>query len=324
VQWIGATSSRALGILAGGVADAVFADPRRGHPVAAYGRAVARLERRLYRDSRGRGLLFTTAAVGVPVLAASATQRACRNRPFVGAVLTAAATWAALGGTSLAREGAVMARLLETDDLPAARRRLSHLCAREADGLTAPELARATVESLAENTSDAVVAPAVWAAVAGLPGVVGYRAANTLDAMVGYLSPRYTRFGWASARFDDLANWVPARLTGVLTVLAAPLVGGNPRRTWRVLRTDAAQHPSPNAGHPEAAAAGALGVTLGGVNTYGGHREARPTLGDGRAVTVADLRRAVRLTRWVSGAGVVVAAASAAGLARAARGLRGC
>ena len=204
-----------------------------------------------------------------------------------------------------------MARLLEQDDLPGARDRLGHLCARDATGLPAGELARASVESLAENTSDAVVAPLLWGAVAGVPGLLGYRAANTLDAMVGYRSARYLRFGWASARLDDLLNLLPARVCAVLTVAAAPLVGGRWAQAWRIWRRDGSGHPSPNAGQVEAASAGALGVTIGGSNIYDGASQDRGTLGDGRAVVVADLARAVRLSQAVSLGGILVAVASA-------------
>ena len=220
-------------------------------------------------------------------------------------------TWAVLGGTSLAREGRAMARSLEAGDLPAARHRLRNLCARDPAGLDAEALARATVESLAENTSDAVVAPLVWGAAAGIPGLVGYRAVNTLDAMVGYTSARYRRFGRVAARTDDVVNLVPARLTALLTVVAAPVVGGSPAAAWRVLRRDGGRHPSPNAGRPEAAAAGALGVRLGGTNAYHGVVEHRPELGDGRSPVIRDIRRAARLAGavGVAAAGVCVALA---------------
>jgi len=205
-----------------------------------------------------------------------------------------------------------MQRLLDSDDLPGARHRLGHLCARDATGLTADELARASVESVAENTSDAVVAPLLCGAVAGVPGLLGYRAANTLDAMVGYRSERYLRFGWASARLDDLLNLVPARVAAALTVTAAPLVGGHVADAWRIWRRDGSRHPSPNAGQVEAAWAGALGVTMGGSNVYDGASEDRGTLGEGRAVVVADLARSVRLSQAVGLAGMLVAAGLAA------------
>jgi adenosylcobinamide-phosphate synthase len=220
----------------------------------------------------------------------------------------AGATWAALGGRSLRREAAAMATALEARDLSAARERLPHLCGRDPSTLDSAELARATVESVAENTSDAVVAPLLWAGLAGLPGVLGYRAVNTLDAMVGHRSPRYARFGTAAARLDDAANLLPARLTAVLTAAAAPLAGGDRVRALRIWRRDRADHPSPNAGHCESAMSGALGVRLGGRNVYSGRVEVRPFLGDGRRPEPADIRRAAKLSATVGAASVAVAA----------------
>jgi adenosylcobinamide-phosphate synthase len=307
------THTRAAGIALGVLADALVGDPRRAHPVAAFGRWAGALERAGYAPSRVRGAGFAAVAVAGPVLLGLAAERLTARRPAGRVLVMALATWVALGGRSLYREGAAMATALEDGDLPVARERLTHLCARDPAGLAAPELARATVESMAENTSDAVVAPLLWAAVAGLPGVLGYRAINTLDAMVGYRSPRYLEFGWASARLDDLVNLVPARLTGVLTVACAPLVHGSPASAWQVWQHDAKRHPSPNAGHCEAAAAGALGVQLGGTNQYQGRSESRPVMGgQGRVVGVRDVRRAARLGRDVGLAGAAVAVAVAA------------
>jgi adenosylcobinamide-phosphate synthase len=270
--------------------------------VAGFGRAAGALERFVYAPRRVNGVAYAAIAAGAPILAGVVLQRFTARRPVLRAAAVAAATWAVLGGTSLRSEAAVMSEVLSRRDLPAARARLSHLCARDAAAMSAEELARATVESVAENTADAVVAPLFWGAVAGLPGLLGYRAVNTLDAMVGYRSPRYAAFGWASARADDVVNWLPARCTAVLTVLLARVVGGRPRQAWRVWRRDGGSHPSPNAGQCEAAAAGALGVRLGGENVYGGEAELRPVLGEGRAPTVADIARAARLAGWVGAA----------------------
>jgi adenosylcobinamide-phosphate synthase len=306
------------GLLVGVAVDALVGDPRRGHPVAAFGRAASALEHRLYADSKSRGALFA----GTCVLAAAALGLAAgRAVPRRSSLVTAAATWAVLGGTSLAREGLAMADALAAADVEAARARLPHLCGRDPSALNAKELTRATVESIAENTSDAAVAPLLWGAALGVPGLLAYRAINTLDAMVGHRSPRYANFGWAAARTDDLANWVPARVTGLLTVACAPLVGGSPREAYAAFRRDGAKHPSPNAGRCEAAFAGALGVRLGGVNVYGSRVEHRPELGDGRAPEIPDIRRAVRLSRAVTLASALVAvgmrrAASRLGWAR--------
>jgi adenosylcobinamide-phosphate synthase len=175
------------------------------------------------------------------------------------------------------------------------------------------------VESVAENTSDGVVAPLLWGAAAGLPGFLAYRAINTLDSMVGYRSPEYARFGWASARLDDVVNWAPARLTGVLAGVLAPAIGGGPVLSWRAMRRYGPCHPSLNAGRCEAAFAGALGVRLGGTNAYGGVAEERPCLGDGRAPVPADIARAVRLCRAITAAAAIGAAAAAMMTGHAAR-----
>jgi adenosylcobinamide-phosphate synthase len=298
-------AARAAGLTVGLLADLALADPRRWHPVAGYGTACAALERRIYTPSRGRGAAFAAVCVGLPVLVAAAADRATRRHPAFRVLLTAGATWAVLGGTSLGREGVAMADHLEAAQLPEARARLRNLCARDPAELDAAELARATVESLAENTSDAAVAPLFWGAVGGLPGLVGYRAVNTLDAMVGYRNERYLRFGWASARLDDLVNLAPSRITATLTALLADRVDGDRAAAWRVWRRDGGRHPSPNAGQCEAAAAGALGVRLGGSNRYGNRL-------DGRPPEVADVRRAARLARAVALAGGVVSVGAVA------------
>jgi adenosylcobinamide-phosphate synthase len=305
----------AVGLVVGAMFDAALEDPRRWHPVAGYGRFAATVERRLYADSRAAGAGFAALAVGVPVLVAAAAHRATRRRPVTRAALVAATTWAVLGATSLRREAMAMAAALDGADLTAARERLPNLCGRDPSMLDEKELARATVESVAENTSDAVVAPLFWGAAAGLPGLVGYRAVNTLDAMVGHRSPRHGRFGAASARLDDIANLVPSRLTAALSVAAAPAIGGSPQRTLRTWLRDGSKHPSPNAGQCEAAAAGALGVRLGGRNVYGSRVEHRPYLGAGGPPGAQDIRRAARLSAVV-GAGALALAAVLAGRRR--------
>jgi adenosylcobinamide-phosphate synthase len=178
---------------------------------------------------------------------------------------------------------------------------------RDTAQLSTEEVARAAVESVAENASDAIVAPLLWGAVAGLPGLIGYRAVNTLDAMIGHRTPRYLEFGWAAARLDDLANWVPARLAALAAAAWAPLIGGTAGKAIDVVRRDAGRHPSPNAGVVEAAFAGALDVQLGGRNAYHGTVEDRGVLGNGRPVTVADIDRADRLAAAVSLTALVVA-----------------
>jgi adenosylcobinamide-phosphate synthase len=277
---------------------------------------ATRLERALYADSVGRGAVFTVTAVTVPTVIGAGVEHATRRHPWARMMLTATVTWAVLGGAGLRREGREMADLLRVQDLPGARGRLRNLCARDATALSGDELTRATVESLAENTGDAVVAPLLWGAVAGVPGLVGYRAINTLDAMVGYRNSRYRRFGRVAARADDVANYLPSRVAGLLTVVSAPRVGGTTASAYRVFRRDRQSHPSPNAGQIESAAAGALGVRLGGPNVYHGDTEHRPRLGDGRDPLPQDVTRAVQLTGTVTVLSTGIAVLASAWLSR--------
>ncbi|MBO9522298.1 MAG: cobalamin biosynthesis protein [Nocardioidaceae bacterium] len=292
---------RWAGLLLGFAADRLLGDPRRFHPVAGFGRAAGRLETSLYDDSRLRGVAFTAVLVGGATVTGLAAERATRTRPLAHTLLTATATWAVLGGRSLEREATAVGDLLGTD-LPAARQRLTHLVGRATAHLDETEVARAVVESVAENTSDAVVAPLVLGGLLGIPGLLGYRAANTLDAMVGHRSERYRSFGWASARLDDLLNLPGARVAASL----ATLLGEDRTGALRAWRRDAARHPSPNAGPVEAAFAGALGIRLGGANTYGADVEHRPVLGDGAAPRPADIARANDLARRAGRGALVV------------------
>jgi len=292
--------TRAVGVLAGDLADLVLGDPKRGHPVELFGRAAARLEQVSYRDDKVAGSMHVGLLVGALVLLGAAVESVASRRGRLGSIVaTAAAGWMSLGGKSLSSTGLAMSDLLERGDVEAARQLLPSLCGRDPARLDSAGLTRAALESVAENTSDAQVAPLLWAMAGGVPGVLGYRGLNTLDSMIGHRSPRYIRFGWAAARLDDLANYVAARVTAALVVLCAPLVGGSSSDAVRAWRQDAARHPSPNAGVVEAAFAGALGVRLGGPTQYQHELQIRPTLGDGPQPTVSDLRRAVALSRAV-------------------------
>jgi adenosylcobinamide-phosphate synthase len=298
-------------LLGGYAADLALGDPRRWHPVAGFGQAALRVERLAYAPTRHRGALFAGALVTAAALAAELASRAGR-----GPVL-AALTWAALGGRSLTSEARRIAALVDGGDLAGARRALPALVGRDTSELSEEQVCRAAVESVAENTADAVVGALFWGALAGPAGVAAYRCANTLDAMVGNRSERYESFGWAAARLDDLMSWPGARGGAALAAAAAPLVGGSPRAAWATTRRDGPAHPSPNAGRMEAAFAGALGVTLGGPLSYGGRVELRPTLGDGRAPRPDDVRRAARLSLAVG-----ACAAAACACLRGTRGRR--
>ncbi|SFC79061.1 cobalamin biosynthesis protein [Streptomyces aidingensis] len=286
----------ACGMALGFCADLIAGDPRRGHPVAGFGRAAAALERLLWRDRHTAGALYAALCAGPAVAAGALLEHRAATAPLPRALATAAVTWTVLGGTGLAREAGRIAAALEAGRTERARALLPGLCGRDPQALDADAIARAVVESVAENTSDAVVGALVWGAVGGIAGLAGFRAVNTLDAMVGHRSPRHRRFGWAAARLDDAAGLPGARLTALLAALAGPDTPGA-LRAWG---TDARRHPSPNAGVVEAAFAGALGVRLGGTLSYGGRTEHRPVLNaPGRAVAAADIGRAVRLSRRV-------------------------
>ncbi|OIQ79638.1 cobalamin biosynthesis protein CbiB [mine drainage metagenome] len=271
-----------------------------------FGRFAGALERVLYRDSRVRGLWFTGLLVsGVTGLGYAISSQI--HQSLIRVVVVSIVTWVVLGGTSLIKEANAMALALEKNDLSAARTQLGSLCGRDATFLDANALARATVESVAENTSDAVVAPLFWGALLGIPGLLAYRGLNTLDAMVGHRSPRYARFGMASARLDDFANFIPARFSGFLAAIFSRVVGGSLVESPRVMLSDGRRHPSPNAGQVEAAFAGALGLSLGGINTYAGIVDDRPQLGRGRVVEISDISRANRLSRAVQVGAVLFA-----------------
>jgi adenosylcobinamide-phosphate synthase len=284
--------------------------PSSWHPVAGFGRAMLWLEDRWYADSRWRGMLHAASGTALAAVTGGLASRlACRpgarsHRAPPSHLVLALTTYVAVAGQALATAARQVAAPLAAGDLATARSRLPTLAGRDAAALDSAEVARAAVESVAENTVDAIIAPAWWAALTGPAGVLGYRAVNTLDAMVGHPSPRYARFGWAAARADDLAGWLPARLTVLLVAVVRPRAA---RSVLAAVRVQAPAHPSPNAGVAEAAFAAALGVRLGGTNVYGGHAECRATLGWGAPPRAADIARAVRLSRDVTVAAAALA-----------------
>lgn len=290
-------TQRFLAVAAGLAADRLVGEPPGVvHPVALFGAVMAGVERRAYAPRRVNGAAY--AAIGLAVGSAA------------GAVVRspALASFVAVAGRMLGQSAQAVGGALEAGDLETARALLPGLVGRDPQGLGEGELSRAVVESVAENTVDAVIAPAVWAVLGGAPGALGYRAVNTMDAMVGHRSDRYRLFGTAAARLDDVANWVPARLTAGLVMVVRPRRAA---RVWRTVRADAAAHPSPNAGVAEAAFAAALGLGLGGPNRYGERIEHRPRLGEGPLPGRRDIAEAVRLSRHCTvalGAGLVTAA----------------
>ncbi|MEM8924392.1 MAG: adenosylcobinamide-phosphate synthase CbiB [Actinomycetota bacterium] len=298
------TPRRRLPALGGGgavaaalVLDRLFGEPpAAAHPVVWFGNAMEAVERRLWADDRGRGVLHTAIGVGLGV-----TAGALVRSPTIALTV-------AIAGRELERAAQRVVDALRSGDLDRARAEVPALVGRDPSELDESGLAAAVIESLAENSVDAVVAPAFWTVILGAPGAAGYRAVNTMDAMVGHRSPRYERYGWASARLDDIANWIPARLFALLVASARPDRG---RAIRRAVAEDAPAHPSPNAGVAEAAVAAALGVELGGPLRYGDRQERRPALGTGPRPDVDDIGATIavlRRTQLIMAVGAVLTA----------------
>ena len=275
-----------------------------GHPVTWIGRLIGALDRLLNRETAGAStrqaagivavliLIIVVGAVGLIV------ERELLHLPF-GFLAVGLLASTLIAQRSLHRHVADVAVALEKRGIEAGRTAVSHIVGRDTEALDAPGVARAAIESLAENFSDAVVAPILWMAIAGLPGAALYKAINTADSMIGHRTHRYEAFGWAAARLDDLVNLPASRLSALLLIAAAGLSkDASANGAWRAVRRDAARHRSPNAGYPEAAMAGALGLSLAGPRVYGGVRVDDATMGDGRRdAESADIVRALALYR---------------------------
>ncbi|WP_315923613.1 adenosylcobinamide-phosphate synthase CbiB [Mesorhizobium sp. SP-1A] len=274
-----------------------------GHPVTWFGRLIAFADKTLNRatdsDAQRRmaGIGALAAIVLVPAAAARLLETLLVMLPF-GILLVALVASSLLAQKSLGQHVAAVAEALEKGGLEAGRKAVSMIVGRDPETLDEAGVSRAAIESLAENFSDGIVAPAFWLSIGGLAGGVAYKAANTADSMIGHRTPRHEAFGWAAARFDDLINLPASRLTAMLIVAAAAVVpGADAGAAWRAVRRDARRHRSPNAGWPEAAMAGALGLALAGPRVYGGVVVGDPFMGDGgrREATAADIRRALKL-----------------------------
>ncbi len=292
--------------------ESVFGYPDRlfraiGHPVTWFGWLISFLDRTLNHaaDSdarrRGRGVAALLVIVMAPAAIAFGIETLLAVLP-AGFLATAVLASALPSQRSLASHVRAVADALDTGGLPAGHKAVSMIVGRDPEKLDEAGVGRAAIESLAENFSDGIVAPAFWTAVGGLAGGVAYKAANTADSMIGHRTPRHEAFGWAAARFDDLVNLPASRLTALLIVLAAFIVrGASPGNAWRAVWRDAGKHRSPNAGWPEAAMAGALGLALAGPRSYGGVMVDDVFMGEGgrRDAGSADIRRALSLY-WVA------------------------
>jgi len=290
----------ALAVFAALLLDTWLGEPRRFHPLVGFGRWVKWLEQRLYADSFVRGI------VAISLLLIPVTMAAALLHRLPGGILFDVLTlYLAVGWNSLVEHAKLVRDQLLLDDLPAARQRVGYMVSRDTAALDRQGVAKATIESVLENGNDAVFGAIFWFVVAGAPGVVLYRLANTLDAMWGYRNARYLRFGWAAARFDDALNFIPARLTAMSYALT-----GHTRTALRCWSTQAPAWDSPNAGPVMAAGAGALAVTLGGAAVYEGEQHERPTLGTGQAPSPPQIDNAIALLRrsvwlWVIVIGII-------------------
>ena len=300
--------------------DLIAGDPEwLPHPVRAMGRMIAAGESvaRPGRHSPARDLLHgaivTVMVVSVTVVAALVALRAAHEiHPLVAWLAEALLAWTVLATGSLLAEAVRVVRALERGDLVAARGTLARIVGRDTATLSEPEVARGVIETLAESTCDGIVAPLFYLVIGGVPAALAYKAVNTLDSMIGHRESPYTYFGRVAARVDDVANILPARLAALAIVAAATCTGKNGAHAWRVWRRDHANHDSPNAGHPEAAMAGALGVRLGGINTYDGVPAGKPVLNaDSPAATVEAARAACRIVTGASLLSFVVAVLAA-------------
>jgi adenosylcobinamide-phosphate synthase len=273
-----------------------------GHPVSWIGRLINFLDRRLNKEHRSdairrtAGLLAVLISISIAAIVCYIVQFRLVALPF-GTLATAILASTLIAQRSLYDHVARVAAALETTGVAAGREAVSHIVGRDPDVLDAAGIARAAIESLAESFSDAVVAPAFWLAVAGLPGIAVYKTINTADSMIGHRTPRHRAFGCAAARLDDLVNLPASRLSVLLIVAAAGMSNiASISAAWRAVMRDAASHRSPNAGYPEAAMAGALGLALAGPRVYGGVRIDDAFMGDGRKeATAADIRAALSL-----------------------------
>ena len=266
-----------IALVLGAMLDLLLGDPRwLPHPIRGIGLLINGLERLLRKipNERAAGCLLVVAVLIFVITVTTTTIR------FAGLIAAAYWVFTCLAVRSLDAESNNVIRALRAGDLDRARILVGRLVGRDTENLSKQDVIRAVFETVAENMSDAIVAPLFYLSIFGIPGMVAYKAVNTMDSMVGYKNDRYIRFGWAAARFDDVANYIPARITAGLIVFSAALIRLQWRSAIRVILRDARLQPSPNAGYPEAALAGVLGVRLGGLNYYFGRPVQKPYLGD--------------------------------------------
>jgi adenosylcobinamide-phosphate synthase len=305
-----ASPDRVLILIAACGIEAVLAYPALvfgaiGHPVSWIGALISRLESRLNRPDysatmrRAAGVVTVLLLIAVSLGVGLALEMAVRSVPILGFVLAVVIVAALIAAGSLDQHVRAVAVALRNDGLAGGRQTVAKIVGRDPEVLDQAAICRAAIESLAENASDGVTAPALWYLIGGLPGMIAYKAINTADSMIGHMSERYHAFGWAAAKLDDLVNWPASRLTGLMFIAAASAVpGASASSAWQAFCRDARLHRSPNAGWPEAAMAGALGLRLAGPRVYDGVLVEDQWMGDGRTeATPEDIDRALTIYR---------------------------
>ncbi len=298
--------------------DAAAGDPRWfPHPVRVIGTVIGWCDEHIRKVSDHRYALRAAGialALGLPLLVFVLSREALAIADgigwWLGSLLSIGLAWTTLAGRDLWDHVQAVSVKLDQGHLQEARGAVGMIVGRDTDRLSQEEIARATIETVAESTSDGIIAPLLYLALGGAPVALAYKVVNTLDSMIGHKDERYIDFGWASARLDDVANWIPARLSAIFIIMTAAVVLGEPARVgsgWHVLWRDGGKHPSPNSGRPEAAMAGSLGVQLGGVNFYDGVPDERALLGKGgRQPIPSDIKTASRVMVGVSILGVLL------------------
>ncbi|AGB41641.1 cobalamin biosynthesis protein CobD [Halobacteroides halobius DSM 5150] len=295
------------------IVDLIIGDPRwYPHPVVIIGRGIERLEkflRKLFskQSERVAGIILSLIMIiSTYLITQKLIDLAYYINYYLGLVSEVWILTTTIAIKGLAQAGKSIYQPLINDNLELARKRLDWIVGRDTDKLTVAEVTRGTIETVAENTSDGIIAPLFYGVVGGAPLAMAYKAINTLDSMLGYKNEEYQYFGWAAASIDDLANWIPARITGLLFVIAALFTGDSWKGAIDIMIRDANKHPSPNAGFPEAAVAGALGIQLGGVNYYQGRESFRAYLGDAKVeFQPQQIRQTIQLMYWDVGAFIV-------------------
>lgn len=280
--------------------DRIWGDPRwLPHPVIGIGKLALGVEAPLRKrfSERRAGVLAAVVVIASTVLVVlTLVYCASLVHPLLGDLVSILLIYTALAMQSLRTHAMAVYEPLTSEDLPGARAQVQMLVGRDTENLDEAEITRATVESVAENTVDGVTAPLIFALIGGAPGIFFYKAVNTLDSTFGYKNERYLHFGWASAKFDDLVNFLPARISAVLVPFSAALIGLEGKKAWRIFRRDRHNHPSPNGGQIESAMAGAMNIRLGGENSYFGKKSFRPYMGDEvENLSAAHILQVVRL-----------------------------